>query len=84
MKRNKWGKAYWADLGERVGSSAIGGVLTMITADASGAISGSAQQWWLIVGVPAAVSALKGLLVNLGGNEPSASVVNVTSDSTTV
>lgn len=77
---NKWGKQYWVDLGERTASAAIGGVLTMITADASGAISGSTEQWWLIVGVPSAVSLLKGLLVNLGGTEPTASVVNVTSN----
>lgn len=77
---SKWGKQYWVDLGERVAASAVGGVLTMVTADASGAISGSAEQWWLVVGVPSAVSLLKGLLVNLGGNEPTASVVNVTSN----
>lgn len=77
---NKWGKQYWTDLGERVAASAIGGVLTMVTADASGAISGSAEQWWLVVGVPSAVSLLKGLLVNLGGTVPTASAVNVTSD----
>lgn len=77
---NKWGKQYWTDLGERVAASAVGGVLTMITADASGVVSGSAQQWWLVVGVPSAVSLLKGLLVNLGGTEPTASVVNVTSN----
>lgn len=79
---NKWGKQYWKDLAERVASSSIGGVLTMITADASGAISGSAEQWWLIVGVPGAVSLLKGLLVNLGGDQPTASAVNVSSNTT--
>ena len=82
MKKNKWGKQYWVDLGERVTASAIGGVLTMITADAAGVVSGSPKQWWVVVGIPTAVSVCKGLLVNLGGNDPTASVVNVTSDST--
>ena len=76
---DKWGKQYWTDLAERVGTTAIYGLITMLTADASGAVSGSAQQWWVVVGLPAALSALKGILVNIGGDEPKASVVNVTS-----
>ena len=76
----KWGREYWIDLGERVGASALGGVLTMITADASGVISGSAQQWWLIVGVPSATALVKGLLVNMSGSTPTASVVGVSSE----
>lgn len=76
---NKWGKEYWADLGERVGASVVGGAITMFTADATGAISGSTEQWWLVCGVPGVVSLLKGLLVNFGGTQPTASVVDVTS-----
>jgi hypothetical protein len=74
------GQAYWSDLGERVASTAIYGVITMLTADASGAISGRPEQWWVIVGLPTSLSLLKGVLVNLKGVEPTASVVNVTSD----
>lgn len=77
---NKWSKKYWIDLGERVGASAVGGALTMVTADATGVADYSQRAWWVLVGIPAATSVLKGLLVNLGGDEPTASVVNVTSD----
>lgn len=62
---SKWSKSYLADLAERVVSTALYGVIAMLTADASGAISGSARQWWLVVGLPAALSLLKGLLANL-------------------
>ena len=80
MNTTKWGRAYWADLGERVGASAVGGALTMITADSTGVADYSQRAWWVLVGIPAATSLLKGLLVNLKGDEPSASVVDVTSN----
>jgi len=76
----KWGRKYWTDLGERVGASAVGGALTMVTADAAGVADYSQPAWWVLVGIPAATSLLKGLLVNLGGEEPTASVVDVTSE----
>jgi len=76
----KWGRKYWTDLGERVGASAVGGALTMVTADAAGVADYSQRAWWVLVGIPAATSLLKGLLVNLGGEEPTASVVDVTSE----
>lgn len=71
----KWTKAFWVDLGERVGATAVGALITMLTADASGAISGNTQQWWLIVGLPTALSALKGVLANLADSESGASIV---------
>lgn len=77
---SKWSGAYWGDLGERVGTTAIYGVITMLTANASGAVSGSAQQWWVVVGLPTALSLLKSLATNLGGTEPSASLAPVTSN----
>lgn len=77
----KWGRKYWKDLGERTGATLIGALITMLTADASGVISGNPQQWWLIVGLPTVLSGLKGLLVNFGGTQPTASVVDVTSNS---
>lgn len=80
MTSNKWGRAYWADLGERVGASAVGGALTMIAADSAGVADYSPRAWWLLVGIPAATSLMKGLLVNLGGTQPTASVVDVTSN----
>lgn len=74
---SKWGKAYWTDLGERAGASLVGGLLTMV-----GLTSLTDLTWgfaWVVLGVPTATSVLKGLLVNLGGSAPSASIVDVTS-----
>lgn len=76
---SKWGKKYWEDLGERVAASAIGGLLAALTADASGVTDGGLTAWWVLVGVPALTSLLKGLLVNLGSDEDTASLVDVTS-----
>ena len=77
---NKWTTEYWVDTGERVGTTALYGLATMITADATGTVSGDAQQWWLIVGVPTALSLIKCLLINLRGEGDSASLVGVTSN----
>lgn len=74
----KWSKAYFADLAERVGASAVGGALTML-----GLTSLTDLTWeytWVVVGVPTVTSLLKGLLVNLGDGAATASVVHVTSD----
>lgn len=85
-KYGKWGGKYWADLGERIGASAVGGALTMITADASGVADYSERAWWVLVGIPSATAALKGLLKNFtsGGETPSASLVSVTSNTSDV
>lgn len=80
MNTNKWGRAYWTDLGERVGASAVGGALTMIAADSAGVADYAPEAWWLLVGIPSVTSLLKGLLVNFGGTQPTASVVDVTSN----
>lgn len=77
---SKWNKQYWVDLGERAAASGLGGVLTMVTADASGVADYSREAWWVLVGIPTSVSLIKGLLSNLGGHEPTASLANVTSD----
>jgi hypothetical protein len=72
---SKWSSGYWADLGERTASTAGYGVITMLTANASGAVSGDAEQWWLVVGLPTALSLLKGLLANLKDSESGASLL---------
>lgn len=73
---NKWSSAFWVDLGERVGATFLGALLTVLTADQSGAIAGSAQQWWLLLGLPTVLSLIKGLLANLKDGESGASLVN--------
>ena len=73
---NKWNKRYWIDLAERVGTTLIYGLITMFTVDASGTVSGSPQQWWLIVGLPTVLSFLKGVLANLKDSDSGASLVD--------
>ena len=73
MTASKWSRAYWVDLGERVVATLVGALITMLTADSSGAISGSVQQWWLFVGLPTVLALLKGLLANLSDPESGAS-----------
>jgi hypothetical protein len=71
----KWSRQYLADLAERVISTALYGVIAMLTADASGAISGDAKQWWLVVGLPTALALIKGILANLANSDTGASFV---------
>lgn len=75
LHQSRWSRRFWADLLERVGSTAVGGVVTMLTADASGVVSGDARQWWVIVGLPTALAALKGLGANLSDAESGASLL---------
>lgn len=74
---SKWGKAYWTDLGERAAASLVGGALTMLTLTSLTDLTWAYA--WAVLGVPTATSVLKGLLVNLGGPDPTASIVDVTS-----
>lgn len=77
---NKWGKQYWKDLGERVGATLIGAILAAVTVTGTTGVDwGDGKAVWGIIGIPTLVSALKSLLVNLGGSEPTASIVGVTS-----
>lgn len=81
QKNSKWGKAYWADLAERVGSTFLGALLTALTVTGSTPVDWSdGQIVWSILGVPTLVSLIKGLLSNTRGVEPTASVVDVTSN----
>jgi hypothetical protein len=76
----KWGKAYWADLAERVGTTLVYAVITALTVVGTTPVDWSDPKViWAVIGLPTALSLLKGLAMNLGGNQPTASVVNVTS-----
>lgn len=72
---NKWSGTFWADLSERVASTATGAVITMLTADSTGVVSGSAKQWWVVVGLPTLLSFLKGILANLKDSESGPSLL---------
>lgn len=63
---SKWSGTFFADLAERVGATVIGALLAVIAGSQSGAIPNDPAVWWTMVGVPAVVSLLKGLLANLG------------------
>jgi len=81
---SKWNGAWAEDTAERVGTTAIYGLITMITADQTGAVSGDPQQWWLVIGVPSLLSLLKCTLANMRGGSgdggtPTASIVQITS-----
>lgn len=81
MYSSKWNRKYWTDLGERVGSTFVGALFGAFTVTGTTPVDWSDEKvMWAILGVPTVVSLLKGLLVNLGGSEPTASVVNVTSN----
>lgn len=75
MNKSDWSGTFWADLGERVASSALGGVLAMITADAAGVADYSVRAWWVLAGIPAATSLVKGLLANLKDSESGPSLL---------
>lgn len=73
---SKWSKAFAADLGERVFSTFLGallGALTIVTATPVDWTDGKAM--WAILGVPTAVSLIKGLLANLADGESGASLL---------
>jgi hypothetical protein len=63
----KWSKTYWADLAERVGTTIIYGLIAVLTGDATGAVPNDPKVWWTVVGLPAVLALLKGLLANLAG-----------------
>jgi hypothetical protein len=72
---NKWSTSYWSDLGERAGRVLVYGLITMLTADSTGAVSGSPKQWWLVVVLPAALSVLTSLGANLADSVSGASLL---------
>lgn len=72
---SKWSKTFWADLAERVGMTAIGALLGMLTGSASGAFPNDPHVWWAVIGVPTAVSLLKGLAANMADPESGPSLL---------
>lgn len=77
---SKWGKRYWVDLGERVGSTLVGALITLVMMDNVLEGPDFDTVLWPIVVVPTALSLLKGLLANMASDDPpSASVADVSS-----
>ena len=71
----KWSKKFWADLAERVGATAIGALLGVLTGTGTGALPNDPKVWWAVIGVPVATSLLKGLLANVADPESGASLL---------
>lgn len=75
MTVNKWSKKFWVDLAERVGSTFLGALLTLIAMD--NVLEG--PDWnttlWPILVLPTLVSLVKGLLANLAAPETGASMI---------
>ena len=71
----KWSKTYWADLAERVGSTAIGALLAVIAGSSTGAIPNDPAVWWAVIGVPTLTSLLKGLAANMANPESGPSLL---------
>ena len=74
MKDNKWGKGFWADLGERVIATFLGALLTFITMD-NVLEAVDFQRLWPILVLPTLVSLIKGLLANLINSDTGASLL---------
>jgi hypothetical protein len=73
LHQSNWSRRFWADLAERTVTTAGTGVITMLTADSAGIVSGDARQWWVIVGLPAVLSVVKGIVANAKDSESGAS-----------
>jgi hypothetical protein len=72
----KWGKQFWADLGERVGATFLGALLTLITMDNILEGPDFDTVLWPIVVLPTVFALLKGLLANLKDPQSGASLLN--------
>ena len=71
----KWSSTFWADLAERVGTTAIYGLIAVLTGDASGAVSSEPKVWWVMIGLPTALALLKGLAANMASPESGPSLL---------
>lgn len=72
---SKWSSTFWADLAERVGTTAIYGLIAVLTGDASGAVPNEPKIWWVVVGLPTVLALLKGLAANLKNPESGPSLL---------
>lgn len=68
----KWSKAYWLDLGERVGSTLVYQLITLLGMDLADVDMGVL---WPLVAVPTLLALLKGLLANMSNPKSGASLV---------
>lgn len=72
---SKWSGTFWADLAERVGTTAIYGLIAVLTGDASGAVPNEPKVWWVVVVLPTVLAFLKGILANLKNSDSGPSLL---------
>lgn len=73
---NKWGRAFWRDFGERVGSTFLGALLACITLTGTTPVDWTdAAAVWAVLGVPTATAVIKALLANMANPETGASLL---------
>jgi hypothetical protein len=72
---NKWTKAYWLDLGERVASTFLGALLAYLVTD-NVLESVDFDQLWPVLILPTLVALIKGLLANLASPQSGASLIS--------
>lgn len=73
MTGNKWSGAYWGDLAERVGSTLVYALITLLPTAQLADLD--AQLAWTILGVPTVLALLKGLAANMASPESGASLI---------
>ena len=75
-RKSDWSGEFWADLGERVLASFLGGVLALLgTAGATPLDWNDPALLWSVVGLPTAFSLVKGLLANVANAESGPSLL---------
>lgn len=73
---SKWSRAYWSDLAERVGATLLGALLGCITLTSTTPVDWTdAKAVWAVLGIPTAVSLIKGLLANMAAPESGPSLL---------
>jgi ABC-type amino acid transport system permease subunit len=73
---NKRSRAFWVDLGERVGATFLGALAALITLSETTAVAWTDPAYlWPVLGLPTAISLVKGLLANLAAPGSGASLV---------
>lgn len=73
---SKWSKAFWADLGERVLSTFLQALLgTAVLTGTTPVDWSDGKAIWATLGVPTALSLVKGLLANMANPESGPSLL---------
>ena len=73
---SKWSKQFWVDLAERAGSTALYGLVTVLSIENLLTGGLTAEVAWTVVGLPTALAVVKGLMANLKDPDSGASLVN--------